>query len=488
MSKKRPILLIILDGLGYTTDTHYNAFSIANTPHFDAWQETYAYTTLHASGSFVGLANTQNGNSEVGHFTLGSGTIIHQTATLLQTTMNFQNLCLHQTLVKELKNFNPDKTIHLIGLVSDGSVHSDIKHVYEILQVLAHYKFQNIAVHAILDGRDTPPQSALIYLKKLEKKLYTFQNATIATVHGRFYTMDRDNNYDRTKQAYNVMTQHQKTIYNYSSYIQDQYAKNITDEFIPPAACSPQHTIQHGDGALLFNYRPDRAKQITKMLLEQNLAFFITPVLYDQSLPTTPLIQAPQAKNTLLEILNANKKTMFTIAETEKFNHVTYFFNGHRSITFPYETRTLIPSLKVKSYDQAPAMKAQEITQEVLNTLNNPYDFYLINYANADMVGHCGNLQATVQAIETLDQNVGQLYEKIVVQRQGTIYITADHGNAEKMFDPTTKQPYTSHTNNPVPLYILGQKKQDLTHLQGLADIAPHILEHMKIPLTDSTS
>jgi 2,3-bisphosphoglycerate-independent phosphoglycerate mutase len=477
-------ILIILDGLGVSDQHQHNAFFQAHTPHLDRWKIQHSYTTLQAAGTFVGLPDGYNGNSEVGHFALGSGRVIQQTSTLLNDTMQQSILQNSDIIANLLKKFNTNGRVHLLGLASDGNIHSNIDHLRSLIFTLYTHKVTNILVHAIVDGRDTAPCSAQIFLDTIASDLEKYQCGKIASIHGRFYAMDRNQNFDRTEKSFEILTRQQKTIIPYADAITQSYIRNITDEFIIPTACIQDHTIQPGDGVIFFNFRPDRAIQLTEKLLQLDLSFFVTPVQYHPYLATTPLITGAQADNTLLEVLSHHKKTICTLAETEKYAHVTYFFNGHKDITLHGETRILIPSLTDPDITKNPCMQAEKITHAILDSLqNNPCNFYLANYANADMIGHSGNLDATVIAIECLDRELGKLYEEIVVKRNGTMYITADHGNAETMHDNLSNQPCTSHTNNPVPFYMLtNNKKQDLD-LRGLADVAPFILQNMKIAI-----
>lgn len=481
MHNTKPTALIILDGFGYSSKNQHNAIALAKTPFLDYLQKKYPSTYLKASGAAVGLPAHENGNSEVGHFTIGAGKITPQTSLLLKSHMQHKALMSNQTLMKELKKFNPKNKIHLIGMISDGGVHSNISHTIEILKTLHSKDIKNVYVHAILDGRDTPPQSADKFIKTIQKELQGFNNGHIVTVHGRHYAMDRDHNDDRTQASFNVMTEQSKQISDIDTIIKKSYEKNIYDEYITPQATHDDHTIQQNDGIIFLNFRPDRAKQITQKLLSLKTSFFITPVLYDTNLPTTPLIKAPSTSNTLLEKINDSNKTICTITETEKFNHLTYFFNGHRDIQLTNETRIMIPSHKVMTHDQKPEMKAAEITDHIIAQTSKGYDFYLANFANADMVGHTGNLPATIKAIEIIDQQLHKIYTRIVQEMQGTIFITADHGNAEKMFNQSSNQPCTSHTNNRVPFYAISSTKKDLTEMQGLSDIAKIILEALNI-------
>lgn len=482
MSVTKPTLLIVLDGLGISDEKKYNAFFQAETPHLTLWKTQYSYTTLHAAGNFVGLPIGYNGNSEVGHFTLGAGRITKQTSTILNTKMHPNHLYNNTTLSDLLKKFNQKKRVHILGLVSQGNVHSNLDHLKSLISTIVHHGITNILVHAFIDGRDTPPRSALKYLKKIQKHLDTLGCGKIATLHGRYYAMDRNENFDRTKKSFDVLTQQQKSYDSYQNCIEKSYANNVSDEFLIPVACIPNHTIEPDDGVVFFNFRPDRAVQITKMLLDYDTDFFITPIIYHKDLPTTPLVQAINADETLLQVLSKNKMTILTVAETEKYAHLTYFFNGHNDINFPTEERVLIPSSRIEEPFKDPTMQAKKITNTVLNSLQeNPRDFYLINYANADMVGHSGNLDATISAVECLDTELGKLYEEVVIKQKGTIYITADHGNAEIMFSEKSGQPCTSHTDSQVPFYMISANEKQSLNLQSLADIAPFILKNMNI-------
>jgi len=481
MPSRFPTLLIILDGLGISDATEHNAFFQAHSPHLDTWKLQHSYTTLQASGKFVGLPYDYNGNSEVGHFALGSGRIINQTSTILNQSMEQNILRTNSILANELKDFNQKSRIHILLLASNGNIHSNIDHLHSLLFTLNFHKITNFVIHAFLDGRDTAPYSAEHFLNNIEADLQKYKCGKIASLHGRFYAMDRNKNFDRTQKSFDILTQ-QQSFTPYQQAIKDSYDKKISDEFFIPTACIKDHTIQPGDGVIFLNFRPDRAIQLTEKLLTLDLAFLITPIIYHPTLRTTPLIQAVQADNTLLEVLSKQDKTIFTIAETEKYAHVTYFFNGHKNITIPHETRTLIPSSTDADITQNPNMQAEIITECILNSLtSNPKDFYLANYANADMIGHSGNIKATITAIECLDSMLGKLYDEVVIQQNGIIYITADHGNAELMYDTKNNQVCTSHTNNPVPFYMVSQKnKQDLD-LQSLACVAPFILKNMNL-------
>jgi 2,3-bisphosphoglycerate-independent phosphoglycerate mutase len=388
-----------------------------------------------------------------------------------------------------------------MGLLSDGGVHSH----YCILDALLHaaqmHQVKTVFIHAFLDGRDVPPQSAATYLTHLDHVCKKYNKGILGSIQGRFYAMDRDKHWDRTQKSYEVLTEKHSLLYtSWNQALYDYYNQKITDEFIPPTQLDPESIVNPGDGIIFFNIRADRARQLTQAFTDPSfhyfpikkipLSFFATMTDYDhQKLHATLLTEPLLIKNTLKEVLQQHHKTIFSIAETEKYAHVTYFFDGGREQSFLRETRIMIPSLITKSYAFFPAMSAQKITDTVIQSLTeNPCDFYLINYSNADMVGHSGDFQATKKAIECLDDQLGQLYKEIVLKRHGTLYITADHGNAEIMFDKQINQPHTAHTKNPV-YFLMIKHRSEHTHLpsslKGLSDIAPFILSNMGLPIPD---
>ncbi len=499
MKSKQPTVLVILDGFGYSEQTTFNAIAHARTPHIDRWLAHYPNTTLQAAGFAVGLPKGSIGNSEVGHLTIGSGRVMLQPVTIIDQAIADKTFFKNQILVEKLKQLEKHGArLHLMGLLSDARVHSHENHLYALLQSAKQHNIANIFVHPFLDGRDVPPQSAHIYLQHVQQILDQIGIGTIGSIHGRFYAMDRDKNWERIEQSYRVLTTEQEI--NYSSAeqaLQHYYQKNITDEFIPPTQLKQNSIIQDGDGIIFFNFRPDRARQLTasfadpafKAFKTQPLAlsFFMTPVAYNDELPTDILFEKPKITHTLKEVLSDAGKTILAIAETEKYAHVTYFFSGGHEDAFKNETQVLIPSIPAATYVEKPTMSALQITQAVLQTLKtDPFDFYLINYANADMVGHSGNLDATIKAIECLDEQLGLLYDQIVAKMNGTLYITADHGNAEDMFNKDVQQPRTAHTTNPVPFIMIRQNVKDSNMqlpLEQLADIAPFILSQMKLEI-----
>jgi 2,3-bisphosphoglycerate-independent phosphoglycerate mutase len=494
----KPTVLVILDGFGYSPHTRCNAMYQAKMPHYKQLLRHYPHTLLQASGNAVGLVEGFMGNSEVGHLTIGSGRVIKQPITLIHEMIDNKTFFKHPLLISKFNELRKkNKTLHLMGLLSNAGIHGHIKHLFAFLDTAKEHGITQIVVHAFLDGRDVPPQSAATYLEQLATKLDALKCGIIGSLHGRFYAMDRDGNWQRTKLSYEVLTKKQPLHFHQWQKVLDYYyAKNVTDEFILPTQLS--HTvISDDDGIIFFNVRPDRARQLTACFVDPqfdhfpvskiNLSFFITPVPLSTVLKTDALIHKEPIHNTLKEVLDHAGKTIFSIAETEKYAHVTYFFNGGKEAALPHEQRILIPSLHPKNYVDYPAMSASAITQAILESLKtDPKDFYVINYANADMVGHSGNLKATIAAVECLDEQIQKLYEQVVLKMKGTLYITADHGNAEEKCD-AAGQPKTSHTTNPVPFLMVSPETKDKSMqlpLKELADIAPFILQHMglKIP------
>jgi len=495
--EKTPTALVILDGFGYRKDTLHNAIAHAKTPSLDYLFTHYPSCILHASGRAVGLPQGAIGNSEVGHLTIGSGRIVQQPSFIINQALQDKTLHSNPTLITALKMLKKNtKTLHIMGLLSDADVHSNENFLYSLLEIAVQQGITKIIVHAFLDGRDVAPKSAQKHLQKLHDVLQKLGHGILGSVHGRFYAMDRDNNWERTQASYKALTEPQPITHtNWQEVIKKNYDENITDEFIPPTQLSSAAVVQNGDGIIFFNFRPDRARQLTASFVDPsfktfstkriNPAFFITPTNYNSKLKTTVLFKRTLINNTLKDVLSQHNKTIFCIAETEKYAHVTYFFNGQQETPVKNETRVLTPSIVAQDYVATPEMSAPKITTTVLESLRtNPHDFYLINYANADMVGHSGNFDATVKAIECLDREVKKLYEELVEKMDGTLFITADHGNAEQMFDPDIQQPRTAHTTNGVPFIMI---KKGLAHkklaLAQLSDVAPFILKHLQIPV-----
>lgn len=490
---KKPIVLAILDGFGHSPKQIGNAIALAKTPHLNAWLKAYPHTLLHAAGEAVGLPKGFIGNSEVGHLTIGSGRIIPQSLLIMRNAIKTKQLETDPTLIACFKKLVKNKgRLHIMGLLSDAGVHSHHEYLYALIALAVKANISHIYIHPFLDGRDVSPQSARIYLNKLDKIIKKHPNVSIGSIHGRLYAMDRNQNLERTKKSFDVLTK--KTLVTHSTWqdtLTDWYRTGESEEFMPPESLDPASVIQPKDGIICFNFRPDRARQLTQMLLHWHNAplfsFFITPYSYDPKLKTTALYEKNNIKNTFTDILHAHRKTVFSIAETEKYAHITYFFNAGREKPYTNETWLFVPSLKPQSFAKAPNMSAAKITASVLKSLHNePQDVYLINYANADMVGHSGDLPATIKAIECLDTQLAKLYNTVVQKMDGTLIITADHGNAEEKIDPTTGTPKTAHTKNRVPFLIINKElfhKKIALPLKDLAGIAPFLLTFMGLPI-----
>lgn len=488
---KKPVLLIILDGLGYKKEEENNAIAMANMPHFKQWMHEYPSTILKASGTAVGLPDGYMGNSEVGHGTIGAGRIIKQPLSIINQALANGSFFSNKKLIESfqlLKHSN--NNLHIMGLLSDAGVHSSIEHLFAFINAALDHKIKKIIIHPFLDGRDVPPQSAPEYLAHLQNYIENKSGVEIGTMHGRFWAMDRDHNWERTKKSYEILTNHNEIQHtSWQDLISDCYEHHITDEFVLPTPLTKDSYIKPNDGIIFFNYRPDRARQLTSCFVNPSvvsinkklpLSFFITPVNYGNNLNTTVLFEQPTINGTIKEIICKQGKTIFSIAETEKYAHITYFFDGGKETAFANETRILVPSIKTKNYIDNPCMSAPEITQHVINSLqSNPADFYLINYANADMVGHSGNLNATIKALECLDQQLYELYQHVIEKMNSTMFITADHGKAEEM---GSDYPRTAHTTNPVPFIMIKKElknKQIDLPLHELADIARFILQYV---------
>jgi 2,3-bisphosphoglycerate-independent phosphoglycerate mutase len=488
-----PLVFMILDGFGYSAHTAHNAIHAADTPQWDDWWANQPHTLLSASGESVGLPSTQMGNSEVGHMHIGAGREVPQDFTRINHAIQsgeFVNHALFKNIFQKLK---PNHTLHIMGLLSEGGVHSHEAHLFAFLE---HYPNQSIALHLFLDGRDTPPQSALKSIKKLQTIISKSPNITIASITGRYYALDRDNRWDRIQAVYDLMTEGQSEQHfdTPEAAINTYYQQQIFDEFIPPTRIGPINPIQPHDALFFFNFRADRARQLTAAFTTHNfseflrkkqpkLSAFISMTCYAKRLETQILFPPAHLQDTLGEVLSKHHLRQLRVAETEKYAHVTFFLNGGTEAAFPGEDRVLIPSPKVKTYDLKPEMNAAEITAAIINAIQNKtHDVIICNYANADMVGHTGDFKATCSAITALDHAMHAIGEALQAV-QGQLLITADHGNAESMFNPSINQPHTAHTTNPVPLLYVGEKSwQFKPNLSGsLVDIAPTILALLNI-------
>jgi 2,3-bisphosphoglycerate-independent phosphoglycerate mutase len=493
MTKKSPIALVILDGFGYRKDPEFNAVLQAHTPFFNKLLSSYPWTVLNAAGLSVGLPEDAVGNSEVGHLTIGAGSVVLQPFTMIHLAIKDESFFKNKILKENLEALKKSgKTLHLIGLLSDAGVHGHIKHLFAFLKAAKQAELTDVVIHPILDGRDTPPQSAGAFLQALEDECHNLETGRIGTVHGRFFAMDRNNQMEVIEESFNTLTKKQPiTVVDWHDALTQAYKEDITDEFVRPIQLDSSALIKPDDGIIFFNFRPDRARQLTKRFLNGSgikkdgpfpLQFFITPVSYGKEYETTTLFQKPQIQQTLTDVMYKKGYSLFSIAETEKFAHVTYFLNGGREKKLENETRIMVPSLEDKDYSHHPEMSAGTITEAVTFSLEQlPRDFYVINYANADMVGHTGNFESTVKAVECLDIQLEKLYKEFVTKRNGILYITGDHGNAEEMFDYQSGQPKTSHTNNPVYFVMAQQELKDSGEklpLKELSDIAPFIVHN----------
>lgn len=492
---KKPLILMILDGWGIAPPGQYNAAALAKTPNLDRLFANYPHTQLTCSGNEVGLPIGQMGNSEVGHLNIGAGRIVYQELTritkAIETGDFFCNPVLKTTMDTVKQNAS---ALHLMGLVSDGGVHSHLNHLIALIKMAKEQGLTKVYVHAFLDGRDVGPKSAGEYLNALEKEMQIIGLGKIATVSGRYYAMDRDKRWERVEKAYDAMVQHQGTAFiNAVEGLEASYAKGINDEFVEPFIVEMQDdsTIKANDGIVFFNFRPDRARQITRAFVDREFPYFERklPVekltftcmtQYDETIVAAVAFKPEILEDTLGKVLADYHLKQLRIAETEKYAHVTFFFNGGEEKPNVGEERVLIASPKVATYDLQPEMSANLVTDKLLELLReDKYDVIILNFANPDMVGHTGVLNAAVTAMETIDICVNRIVEQILIT-DGTACITADHGNLEKMFDEETQQPHTAHTTNQVPFLMISKEKHVL-HTGILADIAPTLLELLKI-------
>jgi len=492
----KPMLMLIFDGFGYGVPSPYNAIENAHTPNFDFLWSYYPHVLIEGSGKGVGLPAEQMGNSEVGHLNLGAGRVVYQEFTRIsqeiETGRFFHNPVLLEAIDKAVAK---NKAVHIMGLLSPGGVHSHIDHILASLKLAAERGAKKIYLHAFLDGRDTPPQSAEASLLAVEELFQGLGVGKIATLCGRYYAMDRDKRWERIQLAYDLLTEAQAEFHAASAIagLQAAYARGETDEFVKPTVIHAA-PIENDDSVIFMNFRADRARQITHCFLDESFIGFqraVRPVLsayvcltqYDIQFKTPVAYLPDNLKNILGEYLANLGLKQLRIAETEKYAHVTFFFNGGVEAAFVGEDRKLIPSPKVATYDLQPEMNAPLLTQELVQAiLSQKYDCIICNYANADMVGHTGNYQAAVKAIECLDDCLGKI-KNALEEVGGEMLITADHGNADCMFDDATHQPHTAHTTNPVPFIYVGRKAEIIKQNGVLADVAPTMLYLMGLPI-----
>ena len=519
MPRPKPLVLIILDGWGYRAETKANAIALARKPTYDRLLREYPNTLIHTSGPFVGLPEGQMGNSEVGHLNMGAGRIVHMDITRIDLMIRNGEFFSHPVLLAAMKNARSNgRKLHLFGLVSDGGVHSRQEHLYALLKMARQQEVDRVFVHAFTDGRDTLPTNGAGYLEQLQQKMREYNSGKIATVSGRYYAMDRDRRWERIAKAYSAMVEAKAEGGIYSDAVhgmKESYNKDVTDEFVVPFVCTdtdsdkngrePVATISDDDSCICFNFRADRVREITRALcrnsglnekggadlpgaaeldetiprnrVPRNLKY-VCMTQYDKNFNLPVVIPPESMANILANVMGGLNVRNLRVAETEKYAHVTYFFNGGVEQPFPGEDRVMVPSPKVATYDLKPEMSAAGIAEAVVKATNDgTFDVIIVNFANADMVGHSGKIEPTIKAVETVDACLGEI-EKAVRAKGGAMLITADHGNAEMMIDPATGGPHTAHTTNPVPFIVMAEDARQYTLKPNgsLRDISPTML------------
>ncbi len=490
----KKVLLCVLDGVGLSKIKDGNALINANKPNIDYLMKEYPNKGINASGTFVGLPDGQMGNSEVGHLTIGAGRIIYQSLELINRAIKDESFYSNESFLNAIRHAKENNSkLHIMGLLSDGGVHSHINHIKALLKLCKKEDFSNVYFHIFTDGRDTFKESSISYIDDLNNEINELGIGKICTISGRYYAMDRDKRWDRLKKCYDVIVNNTgNKCDDYKKYITDSYEKGITDEFIEPVIIDESGKIEENDSIIWANFRPDRAIQILRSLVDPNFDGFDRKIFNNLYL-TTMMYVSDDVKsdiafkkeiidNTLGIYLSKLGKKQLRIAETEKYAHVTYFFDGGRDLDLNLCDRVLIPSPKVATYDLKPEMSAREITSNLLEKMDNNYDFIFLNFANGDMVGHTGNYNMTKRAIETIDEMIGKLYKKCM-DDEYLFIITADHGNAEEMIDENGNV-VTSHTTNLVP-FIVTDKNLNIENVNKLSDIAPFVLNYMNLNLPD---
>ena len=512
--KNTPLVLIILDGWGYRAETKANAIALARKPNYDALLRDFPSTLVHTSGRYVGLPNGQMGNSEVGHLNIGAGRVVYMDITKIDLMIENGEFFSNSVLLSAMKNARSGgRRLHLFGLLSDGGVNSHQNHLYALLRMAKQNGVDRVFVHAFMDGRDTLPTSGAGYLEQLQQKMRELGTAQIASVSGRYYAMDRDKRWERERKAYDAMVNGKAeggTYIDSVRGVKESYNRGVTDEFVVPFVCvdnrgEPLAAIRDDDSCINFNFRADRARQITRVLarnsgitkqngldlpdaetLEKVIPAGETPknltyvcmTRYDKQFDLPFVVQPDSLTNILANVMGAEGLHNLRVAETEKYAHVTYFFNGGVEQPFPGEERTLVPSQKVATYDLKPEMSADGIADAVVDAIERgKFQVIIVNFANADMVGHSGKIEPTVRAVETVDACLGRIY-KTIKQKGGAMIVTADHGNAEMLIDPVTGGPHTAHTLNPVPFIVVSDddNKFGLRTEGALQDISPTVL------------
>ncbi|MDX6614494.1 MAG: 2,3-bisphosphoglycerate-independent phosphoglycerate mutase [Blastocatellia bacterium] len=495
LSKRGPLALIIIDGWGYSASREGNAIALAAKPYYDELTEKYPHTLLEASGTRVGLPAGVMGNSEVGHLNLGSGRVVRMDVSLIDHEIATGNFFQNKILLTAIDGARTrNRALHLMGLVSDGQVHSSQQHLYALLRMAKQRGLERVFIHCFLDGRDTPPASAVEYIAALQARIEEIGCGRIASLVGRYYAMDRDKRWERIQRAYDLLVNGiGKRTTDPVGAIKQSYLEGLSDEFVEPIVIedesgAPVGTIQNDDALIFFNFRPDRARQLTRALAVPDFEEFSTPnrprvdlvcfSVYDVTFPLAVAFPPRYHRNILADVFADGEVHNFRLSETEKYAHVTYFFNGGTEREFPCERRLLVPSPKIATYDLQPEMSAFQITNNVLRAIDaGDTDVLIVNFANPDMVGHTGKLEPTIEACQYVDTCLGWI-TKGIARARGITLITADHGNAEQMIDPNTGQPHTAHTTNPVPFHLIDEASRGAALRAGgaLEDVAPTII------------
>ncbi len=510
-ARQKPIVLAVLDGWGVAPDSHGNAITRGETPNIDMLTQTYYTTTLHAAGEAVGLRWGEVGNSEVGHLNIGAGHVVFQPQVRIDREIIDGGFFQNSILLNGLRSArDAKKRVHCIGLTSDTGVHATVEHLYALLELAANEQVTDLVVHVILDGRDAPYNSGIKYVSNVQERMNQLGVGKIVSVSGRYWTMDRDNRWDRIEQAYQAIVEGraEKTFTNPVEAIRESYQHNVYDEeFIPAVSSEDTRGIEDGDVAIFFNFRADRARQLSRALTEETFDRFergkfakislITFTQYEESLKANVAFPTPHIQHPLASVISQAGIKQLHIAESEKYAHVTYFINGGQERPFKGEDRVLVPSPPVTSYQEQPAMSAHEILDRLISELQKEtYGFYVVNFANADMVGHTGNLNATLKAVEVVDNCVGEI-ARIVLEQDGILCITSDHGNAEGLTDTTTGVMIKEHSALPVPFILVGKpfarseplrSVPDLSSITPggfLSDIAPTLLKIMNLEVPE---
>lgn len=500
---KKPVVLCIMDGYGYNEDSTGNAIVSASTPRLDELFKKYPYTFIGASGMDVGLPDGQMGNSEVGHTNIGAGRVVYQELTRISKSIQDGDFFENKVLCDAIENCKKNSSsLHLVGLLSDGGVHSHNTHLYGLLELAKSKGLEKVFVHCLLDGRDVAPSSGIQFIKELEDKMKEIGVGKIATVMGRFYAMDRDNIWSRVSLAYNAMVLGEGEIASdavscveKSYQTKDEDGKFLTDEFVKPTVIEQNGTISDNDSVIFFNFRPDRAREITRIFVDPDFSgckrkktlsplHYVCMTQYDELMPNVEVAFKPQTlANTFGEYLSKHNMKQLRIAETQKYAHVTFFFNGGEEKVYEGEDRVLIDSPKISTFDLMPEMSAYQVADAVVGEIrNNDYDAIILNFANCDMVGHTGIFNAAVKAVEVVDECVGKVYDA-VMEKDGAMIITADHGNADKMSEKDGS-PFTAHTTFPVP-FIVANYPCKLRDGGRLCDISPTMLKMLQLPQPD---